>query len=97
MKLSHNKKAYPLHPNKIFISIRQICITILIYPLFIFFLSKLLLLDMTIVYLIPGNLSSSNYGIKEIKRRENLLKKWAFPNSKIKVFDVPMATYPLHK
>ena len=44
---------------------------------------------MSIIYLIPGNLSSSNYGIKEIKRRENLLKKWAFPNSKIKVFDVP--------
>tara|TARA_B110000196_G_scaffold288813_1_gene274024 strand:+ start:42 stop:206 length:165 start_codon:yes stop_codon:yes gene_type:complete len=50
-----------------------------------------------IVYLILGNLSSSNYGIKKIKRRENLLKKCAFPNSKIKVFDVPMVTYPLPK
>jgi len=41
MKLSHSKKAYPSHPNKIFISIRQIYITILIYPHFIFFLNKL--------------------------------------------------------
>ena len=30
---------------------------------------------MSIVYLIPGNLSSTNYGVKEIKRREKLLKK----------------------
>lgn len=45
---------------------------------------------MTIIYLIPGNLSSSNYGIKEIKRRESLLKEWSFTNSKIKVYDVPM-------
>lgn len=44
---------------------------------------------MSIVYLIPGNLSSSNYGVKEIKRRENLLKKWSYDPSKIKVFDVP--------
>ena len=32
---------------------------------------------------------SSNYGVKEIKRRENLLKKWSYDPSKIKVFDVP--------
>ena len=44
---------------------------------------------MNIIYLIPGNLSTSNYGIKEIKRRENLLKEWSFLDTKIKVFDVP--------
>ncbi len=44
---------------------------------------------MSIVYLIPGNLSSSNYGVKEIKRREGLLKKWAYDPSMIRVFDVP--------
>ena len=43
---------------------------------------------MSIVYLIPGNLSSSNYGVKEIRRRENLLKKWSYDPSKIKVFDI---------
>ena len=42
---------------------------------------------MSIIYLIPGNLSSSNYGIKEIKRREKLLNEWSFTNNKIKVFD----------
>ena len=44
---------------------------------------------MSIVYLIPGNLSSTNYGVKEIKRREKLLKKWSEQPSKIRVFDVP--------
>ena len=44
---------------------------------------------MSIVYLIPGNLSSTNYGVKEIKRREKLLKKWSEQPSEIRVFDVP--------
>ena len=44
---------------------------------------------MSIVYLVPGNMTGGSYGIKELKRREKLLKEWSFDPSKIKVYDVP--------
>ncbi|MDC6448045.1 aspartate/glutamate racemase family protein [Alphaproteobacteria bacterium] len=44
---------------------------------------------MSIVYLVPGNMTGGPYGIKELKRRENLLKEWSFNPSNIKVYDVP--------
>ena len=44
---------------------------------------------MSIVYLVPGNMTGGPYGIKELKRREKLLKSWSFNPSKVKVYDVP--------
>ena len=44
---------------------------------------------MSIVYLIPGNMTGGPYGIKELKRREKLLKSWSYNPSKVKVYDVP--------
>ena len=65
--------------------------------LFIIFNDKLLLFYISMVYLISDNFSSSNDCIKKIKRREKLIKKWAFPNSKIKVFDAPMTAHQMPK
>ena len=44
---------------------------------------------MAIVYLVPGNMTGGPYGIKELKRREKLLKDWSFNSSNVKVYDVP--------
>ena len=44
---------------------------------------------MSIVYLVPGNMTGGPYGLKELKRREKLLKDWSFNPSKVKVYDVP--------
>ena len=44
---------------------------------------------MAIVYLVPGNMTGGPYGIKELKRREQLLKDWSFNSANIKVYDVP--------
>ena len=44
---------------------------------------------MSIVYLVPGNMTGGPYGIKELKRREKLLKSWSYNPSKVKVYDVP--------
>ena len=43
---------------------------------------------MSIVYLVPGNMTGGPYGLKELKRREKLLKDWSFNPSKVKVYDV---------
>ena len=40
---------------------------------------------MSIVYLVPGNMTGGPYGLKELKRREKLLKDWSFNPSKVKV------------
>ena len=40
---------------------------------------------MSIVYLVPGNMTGGPYGLKELKRREKLLKDWSFNSSKVKV------------
>ena len=48
---------------------------------------------MSIVYLVPGNMTGGSYGIKELKRREKLLNEWSFDPSKIKVYDVLFSAY----
>ena len=40
---------------------------------------------MAIVYLVPGNMTGGTYGIKELKRREQLLKDWSFNSANVKL------------
>lgn len=44
---------------------------------------------MRVQYLVPGPMSKGPMGTKEVQRRENLLKDWAFSGTDVRVVDVP--------
>ncbi len=44
---------------------------------------------MRVVYLIPGALSKTSLGVAELRRREALLRAWAFPGTNVDVIDLP--------
>jgi allantoin racemase len=44
---------------------------------------------MRVVYLIPGAMSKTSLGAAELRRREGMLRTWAFPGTDVDVIDLP--------